>query len=662
MNVTQRLRRDARLLAGDAEAAALFECLVKHAFDPALDTGFIGRVCGAPRPVRERLAAKIGPLKEYVTVLRMAEAERLVRQTGLPIAKIGRQVGYPVTRTFRRAFNSAHGVSPNVMRQRARAAGDPAAGDSAAGDAAADAAGTAATDGVVDGPGQAEPAPEAGSDTDGREETRGEIEERLGPRALASRIRRRRDIGLLDSRRAGELRLKLRRCYPRLDEVETEPAEQEPSPAQEPYPVLLTPTGDWLEEIAATSAFGEILDLPAAEQRFALLQGLRLGNAAAFHQLFKVCDRVVQYDAERALRLARLGVELVEPHREQMFGEDDQWKALAWVGLGRVQLSAGEHGEADQCLGFALAEVGGEDGLEPWVEIELRRVEGLVAKRLRRYEQAAGALDRAVELGRALGRHHPDRVRSVVSRLELASAMADAEAGLALIRELEELVDSRGEEGPPDALWRGLVFFHGAKAHAAAGRECCAERCLRQGMDDIIADPRCDTDVSLGQMFTFLIHELARLMSKGDRLDSAEELLRHCVERYRWLEIPMFEAAAEAELAAVCALRGRRAEARQLAAAAADFLDDLPALHREAWQVARRLRALTGGGAAAPEDELRELLADLRHDLDLVVWEITGPEARPAAQARREKDGAATRSAVLARAGVESRRRRASAT
>ncbi len=49
MKLKQRIRRDAKLVAGDPEAAALHECLVKHLFSPALDLHFLGRECRAGR-------------------------------------------------------------------------------------------------------------------------------------------------------------------------------------------------------------------------------------------------------------------------------------------------------------------------------------------------------------------------------------------------------------------------------------------------------------------------------------------------------------------------------------------------------------------------------------------------------------------------------------
>ncbi len=614
MDPVQRLRRDARSLAGDPEALALFECLVEHRFDPALDTTFMSRVCGAPRAVRDRLAAKIGPLKDYFTQLRMAEAERLVRETTVPIGEIGNRVGYPVKRTFRRAFSRAHGVSPRKMREQTQPSADDGPPAPATTEPEADAE-------------RARPEPATGDDHG------------LTRRALAARLRRRCELGMHDPEAATELRFKLRRRYPRLDQDDTAMAAVLEADAPEPLDedeitVILTPTGDWLEEFAANSAFRDILDLPEAEQRFALLHGLRLGNVAAFRQLHWVCRALLQSDVDSALRIARLGVELVEPHREIMGDEGDDWKALAWICLGRVQAHAGDFGGAEKSLGFAHAEVGGEDALEPWCELDLRRVEGLVKKCQRRYPEAERAMDRAVELGRQLEPTHALRLETVLDRLDLASTLGDAGAGLALVEELEQLIDALPADDRSHTLWRGRVLLYRARAHVAGGDERRARDCLKQAISAIAGDPECHGDRQVGVLVASVLHELARLCT-GDELDASESLLRAAVEHYRRLRLPVPEAAAEAELAVVCALRGRRAEARRLAASAADFLDDLPPLHREAWQASRRLRALANGGAAASEDELRELLEELRRDLDMVAREIPGPQAMSAALIRR---------------------------
>ncbi len=623
MTHNQRLRRDARLLAGDYEALALFECLAEHVFNPALDATFMGRVCGAPRAVRERLAAKLGPLGKYVTKLRMAEAKRLMCETDLPVSEVARRVGYGVVRTFRRNFGEAHGMSPREMRRRARSGG-----------------GAAETD----------PAPESESEGAGGEpevETaegrraqatsrRPRLETVEGPerRATARRIGRRRVLGMLDARRAAELRLRLRRLHHRLEEREEVPGQGEEVAAR--GPVVLTPTGDWLEERAANSAIGDVLELPEEERRFALLEGLRLGNLTALRQFRKFCRWLLRWDAEEAVRTARLAVELVGAHPELLGDEGADWKAMAWIDLGHIQAQAGDFGGADQSLGFARAEVAGDQALKPWVEIELRRLEGMIHRRQRRYRQAARALDRAVELGRGLEAGHPDRRRTVLARLDLASSEGDTEAGIALIRELAQLLEAGADGVDRTALWRGLVLFHGARAHAAGGNPCRARGWLQRALRDLAADPRCETERPFGVLLALAMHDMARLWDH--RLDFSEGLLRLAAESYRGFEMPVLEAAAEAELAVVCALLGRRAEARRLAASAADFLDDLPSLHREAWSASRRLRALAEGGTP-PDGELMELLAALRAELDLAAWEITDPQARAVARARGRQAG-----------------------
>ncbi len=260
MNVQQRIRRDARLVADDPAAAALLECLAKHIFDPDLDTRFLARVCGATRDVRNRLTAKIRPLKAYVTELRMIEAGRLVRDTDMPIPEIARKVGFRVERSFRRTFKRCHGASASKIRQQLAAERaqqtpvDPAAAAQSAVDQLETAAGEAA-------PGEA------------------------APGAPAARLRRRAAAALLDERRAAELRLELRRRHPQLEpgayhaslhgtaEGETEEDEAPPQ-----LPTLLMPTGDYLETFTAGAVFEKILELPDEALPHALLQGVRMGG------------------------------------------------------------------------------------------------------------------------------------------------------------------------------------------------------------------------------------------------------------------------------------------------------------------------------------------------------------------------------------------------
>ena len=108
MSLGQRIHRDAQRVAGDPEVSALLGCLIEHLFDPRLDTTtFLAKVCGASRQVRDRLAAAVGPLKGYVTELRMAEAARLVRETELGDA--------PAALLWRRGQGQGRGIGGPLL-------------------------------------------------------------------------------------------------------------------------------------------------------------------------------------------------------------------------------------------------------------------------------------------------------------------------------------------------------------------------------------------------------------------------------------------------------------------------------------------------------------------------------------------------------------------
>jgi AraC family transcriptional regulator, transcriptional activator of pobA len=59
-------------------------------------------------------------VQEWITQRRMTEARRLLARTALPVADVGRRVGYPDPGYFARAFGRAHGTSPARWRQAGR--------------------------------------------------------------------------------------------------------------------------------------------------------------------------------------------------------------------------------------------------------------------------------------------------------------------------------------------------------------------------------------------------------------------------------------------------------------------------------------------------------------------------------------------------------------
>ncbi len=631
MDFKQRIRRDAKRLAGDAEASALLACLAEHLFDPDLSATFLARKSGATREVHDRLVAAVGPLRSYATELRMIEAACLVRETELTFPEIGKRLGYRVKRTFRRAFKEHHGMPPNDMREQARAgaarleAAEPETLSAPA--AVVPAAGVPAAGVPAAG------APDAEAAAESALEQLDDEYERLQPPAHAARLRRRLALGLLDDDEAAELRARLRRVYPALEE----PAREEPETVC--LPLLLMPVRGDLEVLAATAVFDRIFRLPETDLRHGMLEGVRMAGSTAFLAFTKLCSDRSRKSPERAVAMAELGVQLVELHRPVLADDDaHNWLASAWAALGGVKLHAGDLAGADRALDFAREEVPEGGTLEPWVEVELRRMESGVRQLQGRYDQAKAALDHALELLRDIPELASTLAYTLTERLDLASWQGDAETALALTRELEALVAERADDIDRPSFSLSLAAYHRGRAYAALGdddRAAASWRRADAGLRSDLHAPELDGADALETIafIGLLLHEIARLAGRKRRYDVYEARLREAIEFYRLAGAAVLEAAAEAELAALCAIRGRVADARRLAASAADFLDRLPS-HRRAWTAARWLRALENGGAEAPADVLWRELQPLCADLDTLRWEITGPQAAPAARAR----------------------------
>ncbi len=396
-----------------------------------------------------------------------------------------------------------------------------------------------------------------------------------------------------------------------------------------------------LEALAASAIFGTIIELPEADLRQAMLECVTLGNGTAFDILEQICFYRAKWDPKRAVTMAELTVQMIELHRDLLKNGANDWKALAWSFLGWVQALTGDFGAADRSLTFAWEEAPG-GRLAPWVEVEVRRLEGALRMRQARAAEATRALDRAVELGRVLGPDDPNLVHSVVERLELASFLGDTKTTRALCRELEKL--GRGEAAGTERVadWRSLVSYHRGKASAADGDDDrarkyfleAAERLPPEASEDIPPKPELVKVHNLAALAGMVLHELARLDGRGDRLDLYESRLLDALDRYRVARTPVLAAGAQAELAVLCALQDRPVEARRWATDAALFFDQLPG-HRRTWSVSRRLHGLANGAAELPKDDLSFALAAMCAELDALRWEITGAQATPAAEATR---------------------------
>jgi AraC family transcriptional regulator of adaptative response / methylphosphotriester-DNA alkyltransferase methyltransferase len=81
------------------------------------------RVATSPRQLR-RAFAEVGgtSFRSYVLATRMARAAELLATSDLPVAEVGRRVGYLQPGQFAKAFKRAHGATPSEFRS-ARAGG-----------------------------------------------------------------------------------------------------------------------------------------------------------------------------------------------------------------------------------------------------------------------------------------------------------------------------------------------------------------------------------------------------------------------------------------------------------------------------------------------------------------------------------------------------------
>jgi AraC-like DNA-binding protein len=83
----------------------------------------LGRVAGMSRSsFADAFAARVGEgPATYVTRVRMARAERLLREEDWPLTRIAGEVGYASTAAFSVAFKRQRGLAPSAIRTRRRA-------------------------------------------------------------------------------------------------------------------------------------------------------------------------------------------------------------------------------------------------------------------------------------------------------------------------------------------------------------------------------------------------------------------------------------------------------------------------------------------------------------------------------------------------------------
>jgi transcriptional regulator GlxA family with amidase domain len=96
---------------------------------PGVDIDTVAQRIGTSRRQLQRVFAELsdGSFRTTLSAVRMSRARRLLADSDMPIAEIGRTVGYAMPAQFSKAFRHRHAVSPREYRKAARAGSPPRA-------------------------------------------------------------------------------------------------------------------------------------------------------------------------------------------------------------------------------------------------------------------------------------------------------------------------------------------------------------------------------------------------------------------------------------------------------------------------------------------------------------------------------------------------------
>lgn len=102
---------------GEPVLAEVFAVIERRYAEPLSLAGVARAVALTPGHLTTTVRRRTGrTVQEWITERRMAEARRLLVETGLPVGEVGRLAGYPDPGYFARAFRREHGASPREWR------------------------------------------------------------------------------------------------------------------------------------------------------------------------------------------------------------------------------------------------------------------------------------------------------------------------------------------------------------------------------------------------------------------------------------------------------------------------------------------------------------------------------------------------------------------
>jgi len=121
----ERVDRD--IASAEPKLRALLVHIRQHLFSSGLNVQVLKRACGVrDNSVSTAFGRAIGlPPRPYIEARRLETAERLLRESPLPVHQIGELVGFSSEAVFYRAFRRWRGQAPRAFRVEAQAGAAP---------------------------------------------------------------------------------------------------------------------------------------------------------------------------------------------------------------------------------------------------------------------------------------------------------------------------------------------------------------------------------------------------------------------------------------------------------------------------------------------------------------------------------------------------------
>lgn len=511
-----RVRRDMgrlerRLADGDPgrqlePILAILDHVLDHLPDPLLNVAHIERGVQVDGRVRRRFREETGlGIHEYLIGLKCAMAEWLLAETELPVSVIAEEAfDYSSAANFHRDFKRWKGATPLDFRKAARAARE------------------------------ADPDPEVSS--------------------IARRFRA--SVGLLPPEEMRRFAEDLERRF--------RPADDEDAP---PPPGLIF-RGDVHGETQAEIVWNRLQDEPPERQLEILRRECAFESEALLDFLSRKSLEASRRNRREGVHWARGALASVEGSRRFLGKRFGEALALARTRLGNALRLAGELEAANLALAEAREVLSEAERPNPRVLWEVSFVEALVRLHQRRFEEALGRVDEAVELCREHG-GAGELARCLLARFDVRCrqghwdrAVQDLRAAEELVSELDEPCLSLGVRQNRVALYAQAGDYENAARELSRARELC------EALDHRIVRNQ--------------LHWLDGRIRRGlGDLESAETIWREALAEFK--EVGEVSAVADLtpELALLCQDQDRLAAGLELVAS-----ETIPALralgvHRE---------------------------------------------------------------------------------